>query len=283
MADGSVLIDTKLDSSGLQKGLDSLGGIASRGLSVVTKAIAGVSTAIAAVGTYAVKMGSDFESAMSEVAAISGATAEDIDRLTEKAKQMGATTKFSASQSAEAFKYMAMAGWKTEDMLNGIEGIMNLAAASGEDLGVSSDIVTDALTAMGYAAGDAGRLADVMAAASSNANTNVALMGETFKYAAPLMGAMNYTMEDTALAIGLMANAGIKGSQAGTDRRSRKYDGGVRHFPDRLYRRDETVPRGHVRSAQRNPWLRSRSSGVCGKHAGRTGSYVGIPGNRQCF
>ena len=220
MADGSVLIDTKLDSSGLQKGLDSLGGIASRGLSVVTKAIAGVSTALAGVGAYAVKMGSDFESAMSEVAAISGATAEDMDRLTEKAKQMGATTKFSASQSAEAFKYMAMAGWKTEDMLNGIEGIMNLAAASGEDLGVSSDIVTDALTAMGYAAGDAGRLADVMAAASSNANTNVALMGETFKYAAPLMGAMNYTMEDTALAIGLMANAGIKGSQAGTSLRS---------------------------------------------------------------
>jgi TP901 family phage tail tape measure protein len=133
---------------------------------------------------------------------------------------MGAKTKFSASESAEAFNYMAMAGWKTEDMLNGIEGIMNLAAASGEDLATTSDIVTDALTAMGYQAGDAGKLADVMAAASSNANTNVSLMGSTFQYAAPIVGALGYSMEDTAVAIGLMANAGIKGDKAGTALRS---------------------------------------------------------------
>lgn len=164
--------------------------------------------------------GATFESSMSNVAAISGATADEMDQLAAKAEEMGAKTKFSASESADAFSYMAMAGWKTEDMLNGIEGIMNLAAASGSDLATASDIVTDALTAMGYSAGDAGKLADVMAAASSNANTNVELMGATFKYAAPIVGALGYEMEDAAVAIGLMANAGIKGEQAGTALRS---------------------------------------------------------------
>lgn len=157
---------------------------------------------------------------MSEVAAISGATGEDLQKLTDKAKEMGAKTKFSATESAEAFKYMAMAGWKTSDMLNGIEGIMNLAAASGENLGSVSDIVTDALTAMGLSAKDSSHFADVLAAASSNSNTNVGMMGETFKYAAPLAGALGYNIEDLALSIGLMANAGIKSSQAGTSLRS---------------------------------------------------------------
>lgn len=164
--------------------------------------------------------GANFESAMSQVQAVSGASAEEIERLTAKAKEMGESTKFSASESAAAFNYMAMAGWKTEDMINGISGIMNLAAASGADLATTSDIVTDALTAMGYGAEDAGRLADVMAAASSNANTNVEMMGATFQYAAPIVGALGYSMEDTAVAIGLMANAGIKGEKAGTALRS---------------------------------------------------------------
>ena len=115
---------------------------------------------------------------------------------------------------------MALAGWKTDDMLQGLDGIMALAAASGTDLGTTSDIVTDALTAFGESAGESGRLADIMAAASSNANTNVEMMGETFKYAAPVAGALGYSMEDTAEAVGLMANAGIKGSQAGTSLRS---------------------------------------------------------------
>lgn len=167
-----------------------------------------------------VNAGIDFDSAMSKVEAVSGATGEQMDALTAKAQEMGAKTKFSATESAEAFNYMAMAGWKTKDMLNGIEGIMNLAAASGSDLATTSDIVTDALTAMGYAAGDAGKLADVMAAASSNANTNVEMMGQTFQYAAPIVGALGYSMEDTAVAIGLMANAGIKGEKAGTALRS---------------------------------------------------------------
>lgn len=156
---------------------------------------------------------------MSEVKAISGATAEEMEQLTEKAKEMGAKTKFSATESAEAFKYMAMAGWKAADMMDGIEGIMDLAAASGENLGTVSDIVTDALTAMGLEAKDAGHFADVLAAAAANSNTNVSMMGETFKYAAPLAGALGYSIEDTAQAIGIMANSGIKASQAGTSMR----------------------------------------------------------------
>ena len=172
------------------------------------------------LATATFEAGSNFEAGMSQVAAVSGASATEIEQLTDKAKEMGAKTKFSATQAAEAFNYMAMAGWKTEDMVSGIAGIMNLAAASGADLATTSDIVTDALTAMGYGAEDAGRLADVMAAASSNANTNVEMMGQTFQYAAPIVGALGYNMEDTAVAIGLMANAGIKGEKAGTALRS---------------------------------------------------------------
>ena len=175
-----------------------------------------VTLAIGGVGTAAVKTAADFDTAMSQVAAVSGATGEDFDKLRAKAREMGSKTKFSASEAAEAMNYMAMAGWKTEDMLDGIEGIMNLAAASGEDLATTSDIVTDALTAFGLSAKDSGHFADILAAASSNANTNVSMMGETFKYCAPIAGAMGYSAEDTAQAIGLMANSGIKGSQAGT-------------------------------------------------------------------
>jgi len=164
----------------------------------------------------AVKVGSDFEAGMSEVQAISGATGNDLEKLKEKAKEMGATTKFSASESAEALKYMSMAGWETNQMLDGLEGVMMLAAASGENLGTVSDIVTDALTAFGMEAKEASEFADLLASASSNSNTNVALLGESFKYVAPLFGALNYSAEDAALALGLMANAGIKGSQAGT-------------------------------------------------------------------
>ena len=153
---------------------------------------------------------------MSQVAAVSGATGSDLDALRDKAREMGSKTKFSASEAAEAMNYMAMAGWKTEDMLSGIEGIMNLAAASGEDLATTSDIVTDALTAFGLTAADSGHFADILAAASSNANTNVSMMGETFKYCAPIAGALGFSAEDTAEAIGLMANAGIKSTQAGT-------------------------------------------------------------------
>ena len=175
-----------------------------------------VTAGVTALGTAAVKTAADFDSAMSKVAAVSGATGEEFDKLKAKAREMGSKTKFSASEAAEAMNYMAMAGWKTEDMLGGIEGVMNLAAASGEDLATTSDIVTDALTAFGLSASDSGHFADVLAAASSNANTNVSMMGETFKYCAPIAGSLGFSVEDTAEAIGLMANAGIKSTQAGS-------------------------------------------------------------------
>lgn len=168
----------------------------------------------------AVKTAADFDSAMSKMAAVSGAAGSDFDALRDKAREMGSKTKFSASEAAEAMNYMAMAGWKTEDMLSGIEGVMNLAAASGGDMATTSDIVTDALTAFGLEAKDSGHFADILAPASSNANTNVFMMGETFKYCAPIAGALGISAEDTAEAIGLMANAGIKGSQAGTSLRA---------------------------------------------------------------
>ena len=180
------------------------------------KKMMSVTTVIGGVGVAAVKTAADFDSAMSQVAAVSGATGKDFDTLRNKAREMGAKTKFSATEAAEAMNYMAMAGWKTEDMLDGIEGVMNLAAASGEDLATTSDIVTDALTAFGLSAKDSGHFADILAAASSNAITNVSMMGVTFKYCAPIAGALGFSAEDTAEAIGLMANAGIKSSQAGT-------------------------------------------------------------------
>lgn len=166
-----------------------------------------------------IAVGQQFDASMSQVAAVSGATGEDFDALRAKAQEMGAKTKFSASEAADAMNYMAMAGWKTDDMVSGIEGIMNLAAASGEDLATTSDIVTDALTAFGLTAKDSAHFADILAAASSNANTDVAMMGETFKYAAPVAGALGFSAEDTAEAIGLMGNSGIKASQAGTSLR----------------------------------------------------------------
>lgn len=158
-----------------------------------------------------------FESIMSKVKALSSPTAEQFEQLNAKAKELGATTKFTATEVGEGFSYMAMAGWEADDMIGGISGILSLAAASGEDLATTSDIVTDALTAFGLKAGDATHFADVLAVASSKANTNVSKMGETFKYVATASGTLGYSIEDVALGIGLMANSGIKSSQAGTE------------------------------------------------------------------
>lgn len=177
---------------------------------------------------FSLESGMNFEAQMSRVQAISGATAEEAGLLADKAKEMGESTVFSATESAQALEYMAMAGWKTEDMLTSLAGVMDLAAASGEDLATVSDIVTDAMTAFGMSASgyaengiaNATHFADVLAAASTNANTNVGMMGETFKYVAPVAGALGYSAEDSAVAIGLMANSGIKATQAGTALRS---------------------------------------------------------------
>ncbi len=223
------IIETEKDLEALEKQANesatALQSIAAKGeklktvgdnISNVGQKFLPVTAGVVGLGTAAVKTAADFDSAMSQVAAVSGATGSEFDALRDKAREMGSKTKFSASEAAEAMNYMAMAGWKTEDMLSGIEGVMNLAAASGEDLATTSDIVTDALTAFGLSAQDSGHFADILAAASSNANTNVSMMGETFKYCAPIAGALGFSAEDTAEAIGLMANSGIKGSQAGT-------------------------------------------------------------------
>lgn len=249
------IIDTEHELQNLQREAESSRtalvqiGNAGEGLQKVGEKISGagealmpVTAGIVGIGVAAVKTGADFDAEMSKVSAISGEVAdEDLPAIIEaaetmrlsfeegatatetainimraKARQMGSETKFSATEAGQAFEYMAMAGWEPVDMLNGIEGVMNLAAASGEELGTTSDIVTDALTALGYQSEDAGHFVDVLAAASSNSNTNVALMGESFKYCAPLAGAMKVKMEDLAVVLGLMANAGIKGSQAGT-------------------------------------------------------------------
>lgn len=203
----------KTTNGGLNAFAVALGNLASQ---VITKAVQGLGNLVKSV----VETGKAFDSSMSKVKAISGATAEQMDKLSEKAEQMGATTKFTATEAADAMGYMAMAGWKTRDMLGGIDGVMNLAAASGAELATTSDIVTDSLTAFGKSAEDAGRLADIMAAAAANSNTNVEMMGETFKYAASLAGSLGYSMEDTAIATGLMANSGIKATQAGTSLRA---------------------------------------------------------------
>ena len=250
---GSAVAFLELDTSKFSKGFQSafndlkvfgsktataeqkIKGLSSSMSTVGSTLTKGVTLPLAGIGAASLKVATDFESGMAEVKAISGATGKDFEALTNKAKEMGAKTKFSATQASEAFKYMAMAGWNTNDMLNSISGVMNLAAASGEDLASVSDIVTDAMTAFGLSAdgtskvlkngyykevSNATRFTDVLAKASSSSNTNVALMGETFKYVAPVAGALGYSVEDTATAIGLMANSGIKGSAAGTALRS---------------------------------------------------------------
>ncbi len=228
MKKASKSIDEVDDSAKrANEALDKFGGDLKDNIKNAAKAVAALAAAILAVGKSAVDAGAEFDAAMSKVVATLGYSVDEVHTagseaaetyaaLRDYAQQMGKSTSYSATEAAEALNYMAMAGWNDEQMLAGLDDVLNLAAASGSDLATTSDIVTDALTAMGYSAEDAGRLADVMAAASSNANTNVEMMGETFKYAAPVAGALGYSMEDTATAIALMANSGIKASSAGT-------------------------------------------------------------------
>lgn len=203
----------------LDKGVSKIEKVASKAFSIVEKSAKIGGSAIVGVVGVSTKVGSDFEKQMSAVGAISNASNKDMIKLKDTAKKMGKETKFSATESGKAMEYMAMAGWKAGQMIDGIDGIMNLAAASDEDLGTVSDIVTDALTAFKMQAEDAAKFSDVLAAAASNSNTNVGMMGETFKYAAPIAGSLGYSIEDTAFAIGLLANNGIKGSQSGTQLR----------------------------------------------------------------
>lgn len=252
--DGRLKFDTSLDLSGFQAGIESISGLAEKALSgmkslaetgmnaikssvsMTADAMKELGNAAVDFGKEAVSVGMNFEASLSKVVATAGMTRDSLveitdsaglsktvnmyDTLEEKSKQLGASTQFSASQVSDAFGYMAMAGWDCQQMLGGIDGILNLAAASGEDLATTSDIVTDALTAFGLKAEDASHFSDVLAKASSSANTNVSMMGETFKYVAPVAGALGFSAEDCSVAIGLMANSGIKAGQAGTSLRA---------------------------------------------------------------
>lgn len=224
MADGSIIIDSKMNNKELNKGIKQMQGKL-KNASGTLKKVGGTLTKsltvpIAGLAAGAVKMAADFDSSMSEVQAISGATGGDMEKLENVAREMGATTKFSASEAADGLKYMALAGWETEQMATALPAVLDLAAASGADLGTTSDIVTDALSAFGMEASDAAGFADLLASASSNSNTNVEMLGESFKYVAPVVGALGASADDTALALGIMANAGIKGSQSGTQLRT---------------------------------------------------------------
>ncbi len=220
MSDGTLNFDTSIDTSGINTGLSKIGSIASTSLKATGAILTGTATAISGLGAAAIKVGSDFEAQMDKVAAISGATEGEFRQLCDIAKEMGATTKFTATEAGQGLEYMAMAGWNAEDSIAALPAVLNLAAAAGEDLGTTSDIVTDAMTAFKMEAGEAARFADVLAATATKANTNVSMMGDTFKYVAPVAGTLGYSIEDTSVAIGLMANSGIKASIAGTSLRS---------------------------------------------------------------
>lgn len=220
MADGKVVIETDLDSSGIEKGLSKLGKVAGTGLKAATAAISGTSVALGGVATAAVKTGSDFEKQMSRVQAISGATGEDFEKLRDQAIQLGADTSFSASSAAEGMKNLAAAGFEVNEITEAMPGLLALAAASGEDLAVSSDIAASAIRGFGLDAGDAAHVADVLAANANKTNSSVSETGEALKYIAPLAQAAGIEFEETAAAIGIMANAGIQGSQAGTTLRA---------------------------------------------------------------
>lgn len=216
MADGKVVIETGLDSSGIEKGLKRLGSITTKGMKAATAAVTGTATALGGVATAAIKVGSDFEAQMSRVQAISGATGKELEELRSQAVQLGADTSFSASEAAQGMENLAAAGFETNEIMDAMPGLLDLAAASGEDLASSSDIAASTLRGFGLAASDAGHVADVLAENANRTNSSVAETGEAMKYIAPLARAAGISMEETAAAIGIMANAGIQGSQAGT-------------------------------------------------------------------
>lgn len=216
LADGKVVIETGLDSSGIEQGLKKLGGITKKGLKVAATAVAGTSAALAGVATVAIKTGSDFEAQMSRVKAISGATEQEFAKLKEQAIELGADTAFSSGQAAEGMENLAAAGFTTNEILEAMPGLLDLAAASGEDLSNSSDIAASTLRGFGLVAEDVGHVADVLAENANRTNSSVAETGEAMKYIAPLARAAGISMEETAAAIGIMANAGIQGGQAGT-------------------------------------------------------------------
>ena len=207
--DGSLLFDTNIDTKNFSRGIDSMATVAAAGIAAITGAIAGAST-------YAMSVGASFESGMSSVAAISGVTGEELKKLEDTAKELGAKTKFSASEAANAMTNLAAAGFNTSEIISAVPGLMNLAAASGEDLASSTDIAASTLRGFGLDASKTAHVADVLAENANRTNAAVADTGEAMKYIAPVAKAMGISFEETSAAIGIMANSGIKGSQAGT-------------------------------------------------------------------
>ena len=216
MADGKVVIETDLDSSGIEKGISKLGSLTTKGLKTAATTITGTAVALEGIGIAAVKAGSDFEAQMSRVKAISGAAGTEFEKLKDQAIQLGADTSFSASQAAEGMENLAAAGFTTNEIMEAMPGLLDMAAASGEDLANSSEIAASTLRGFGLEAEEAGHVADVLAENANRTNAAVSDTGEAMKYVAPLARAAGISFEETAAAIGIMANAGIKGSQAGT-------------------------------------------------------------------
>ena len=192
------------------------GAVAGKAVSVAADAIGEIADKAKEAAKYVVEVGSSFEAAMSEVEAISGATGDELDALTEKAKKLGASTKFSATESAEAFKYMSLAGWSTSQMLASVDGVMNLAAASGMDLAAASDMVTDYLSAFNMEAEKAAYMADMMAYAQANSNTTAAQLGDAYGNCASILNTAGQDIETVTALLEAMANQGLKGSEAGT-------------------------------------------------------------------
>ena len=218
-SDGSIKITTDLDTSAAQKAMKTFGKIASTGLKGTVTAVTAVSGAISAVGGYAIKTGAEFESAMSRVQAISGATGKEFDALKQQAMELGASTAFSASEAAEGMENLASAGFNTNEIIAAMPGMLDLAASSGEDLASSADIAASTLRGFGLEAEQAGHVADVLAKNAADTNAAVADTGEAMKYAAPVAHNFGISMEECAAAIGIMSDAGIKGGQAGTSLR----------------------------------------------------------------
>lgn len=196
--------------SGMGKNMSSVG-------SNLTKS---VTLPLAGIGVAGLKVATDFEKGMSEVKAISGATGKDFDALREKAIELGADTAFSSGEVATAMTEMAKAGWDSQQIIDGMGGVLAAAAASGESLGTTSTIVADAITGFGLAASDSTRVADLLTQAANSGTIGITDLGESFKYLAPVAGAMDLSIEDCTTAISAMSMAGIKGSQAGTSLRT---------------------------------------------------------------
>lgn len=223
MADGSLVFDTKIDTSGFKKGIDTLGKVGTKGLNVVTKGFKAVTSAmvatgvaVAGVGAASIKVGMDFEKGMSQVKAISGATEKEMAKLTSTAKELGATTQFSAAEAAAGMKFLAMAGYEANEITKSMPGLLDLAAAGQMDLARAADVTTNIMSGFGLEAKETGRVADVLAKAASTANTDVSQLGEAMKYVGPIANSLGLSIEETSAAVGVLSNAGIQGGQAGT-------------------------------------------------------------------